>query len=87
MNRIRLLMLILALVSLSACTTGCGSEKIVLVQPGIPLRLAEPVNAYVYVPVDGVWVKSDNRVEIPLGYWVIQDPDKVLNHPARRGVD
>jgi len=43
----------------------------VLIPPGEPVQLAEPIEAYIYV--DGV--KSENRVMLPGGWWVLPEPE------------
>ncbi|MGD0093244.1 MAG: hypothetical protein ABSE73_25295 [Planctomycetota bacterium] len=64
----------LILLLLSVCTSGCGT-RVVYLQPGEPVRLAEPVQAKVWVPdKSGVQVKSDNAVEVPEGWYVLPDP-------------
>ena len=45
-----------------------------LVPPGEPVQLAEPVEAYIYVTVDEVRVRSPTRVTLPEGWWVLPDP-------------
>jgi len=60
----------------SAFLSGCGSTRTVLIPPGEPVQLAEPVKAYVYVDVDGTREKSENRVELPEGWWCLPDPEE-----------
>ena len=45
-----------------------------LIPPGEPVQLAESVDAYVYVMVDGVKMKSENRVVLPEGWFCLPDP-------------
>lgn len=77
MNLIRVLMLTLILSLPAVCVSGCKSTTAVLVPGGVPIRLAEPVEAYIYVPVSGKWVKSDARCTIPAGWWCVDSPDGV----------
>ena len=65
---------------LGACVIGsmiwCGST-VILVPPGTPVQLAEPVKAHVFVvQKDGTRVKSVNRVEIPAGWWAADVPEQ-----------
>jgi hypothetical protein len=54
---------------------GCGST-VILVPPGTPVQLAEPVKAHVFVvQKDGTKVKSANRVDIPAGWWAADVPE------------
>jgi hypothetical protein len=46
----------------------------VLIPPGEPVQLAEPVKAYVYVEIEGRRIKSENRIELPEGWWCLPDP-------------
>jgi hypothetical protein len=57
-----------ALLTMSA---GCSS-RVILVPHGEPVRLAEPAKARVWV-VDstGKQVQSQNRVEIPAGWYAL----------------
>ena len=55
-------------------TQGCGVRTI-LVRPGEPLQIREPVKAKVWVfGADGVPV--DSEATIPAGWYVIDAPDK-----------
>jgi hypothetical protein len=53
---------------------GCGTRA-VLVEPGVPVRLAEPVEARVLVP-DGAghWVEGQSAVRLPAGWYVLPPP-------------
>ena len=54
---------------------GCGTT-VIIVPPGTPVQLAEPVKAHVFVvQKDGTRVKSANRVEIPAGWWAADVPE------------
>ena len=51
------------------------SNRVVYVQDGQPVRLAEPVQAKVWVKdKDGKDIKSDNRVPIQEGWYALPDP-------------
>jgi len=51
---------------------GCGPTRVVLVPPGAPVRLAEPVKAKVWArDSNGAIVQSRNRVIIPEGWYVL----------------
>lgn len=57
-------------------SAGCGTT-VLIVQPGTPVQLAEPVKAHVFiVQKDGTRVKSANRVEIPAGWWAADVPEE-----------
>lgn len=65
----------LLVVSGIACASGCGTT-VVFVPQGTPVQLAEPVRAHVFVvQKDGTRVKSENRVEIPAGWWAADVPE------------
>ncbi len=73
-RRILLWMLVATLPSALAFSSGCVRQRTVLVPPGEPVQLAEPVEAYIYVTVDEVRVRSPTRVTLPEGWWVLPDP-------------
>lgn len=51
---------------------GCGPTRVVLVPPGAPVRLAEPVKAKVWArDANGAIVQSRNRVIIPEGWYAL----------------
>ena len=74
MSRIPLWWLIVIVLVLSVCGSGCGSTRAVLVPDGEPVQIAEPVRAYIYVVVNGQRIKSSNKVILPAGYWCLPDP-------------
>jgi len=54
------------------CWSGCGSTRVVYIPHGEPVRLAEPVEAHVWVPgADGQAVRSDNTITIPEGWYAL----------------
>jgi len=57
-----------------ALTQGCGTRT-VLVRPGDPVQLREPITAKVWVfGKDGTRV--DSEATLPAGWYVIDGPDK-----------
>jgi hypothetical protein len=55
--------------------TGCGTS-VILVPAGTPVQLAEPVKAHVFIiQKDGTKIKSENRVDIPAGWWAADVPE------------
>lgn len=65
-----------ALLAAVVCCGGCGRTRTVLVPPGEPVQLAEPVEAYIYVEVDGLRTRSAIRVMLPEGWWCLPDPSE-----------
>jgi len=76
MRRIRPCLLAATLLALSAFAGGCGliRSRTVLIPPGEPVQLAEPVKAHVYIDVAGKREKSANRITLPEGWWCLPDP-------------
>jgi len=52
---------------------GCVRTRTVLIPPGEPVQLAEPVKARVYIDVEGRRVRSENRISLPEGWWCLPD--------------
>ncbi len=52
---------------------GCVSTKTILIPPGEPVQLAEPIDVYVFVDIDGRRIRSENRVILPAGWWCLPD--------------
>ena len=76
MHRILPSMLAVTLVAASAWPGGCvRTRRTVLIPPGEPVQLAEPVDAHVYIDVDGKRVRSENRLTLPEGWWCLPDPE------------
>lgn len=70
----KMLTRMLAVSAIVSCA-GCAST-VILVPPGTPVQLAEPVKAHVFVvQKDGTKIKSANRVEIPAGWWAADVPE------------
>jgi len=78
MRRIRLCLLLATALALIVFASGCGliKTRTVLIPPGEPVQLAEPVKAYVYIDVAGKRERSGNRVELPEGWWCLPDTEK-----------
>ena len=56
--------------------SGCGGAQVITIPTTEPLQLAEPIKAYVYVQTnDGKRIKSNNRVQLYEGEWVLEDPN------------
>lgn len=49
--------------------SGCG--RTVLVRAGSPVRIGPDVKARVYALVEGEWILSSNRIEIPEGWYAV----------------
>ena len=75
MKRIPLLRLIAIAIVAIALLSGCGSTRTVLIPPGEPVQLAEPVKAYIYIDVEGEREKSTNRIILPEGWWCLPESD------------
>ena len=72
----------LLVVSVIASATGCANT-VILVPPGTPVQLAEPVKAHVFVvQKDGTKIMSSNRVEIPAGWWTADVSEETGTKPA-----
>jgi len=74
MRQIRLLTLTVILLLLLGCLSGCVRQNVILVPPGEPVQIAEPIQARVFVTVNGKKIMSDNKVEIAVGWWALADP-------------
>jgi len=75
MRRIPPCLLLAIAIGLSVFASGCGiiRTRTVLVPPGEPVQLAEPVKAHVYIDVAGKRERSTNRVVLPEGWWCLPD--------------
>lgn len=57
-----------------ACLSGCMGSRTVLVPPGQPVRIAEPVKAKVYAKdAGGQWMKGENTVVLPEGWYALPE--------------
>lgn len=58
-------------IGFASMNSGCAT-RVILVPPGEPIRIAEPVKAKVWVTdQSGQTVKSQNRVTIPAGWYAL----------------
>ena len=76
MNLTRLLVLIGIILAAIVLLSGCGPTRTVLIPPGEPVQLAEPVKAHIYIDVKGKREKSSNRVTLPEGWWCLPEPEE-----------
>lgn len=62
--------ILLTALALAGCSTNA-----VLVEPGVPVRLAESVKARVLIP-DGAghWIEGTSPVSLPAGWYVLPPP-------------
>ena len=63
-SRILLLLLLLGI----CCTSGCGTRFVVL-KPGDPVRLREPLKGVKVWAYDGKGKLVPGEVDIPMGWW------------------
>ena len=62
----------IALVSgVLALASMIGCARTVLVPEGSPIRIGPDAKARVYARVDGEWSLSQNKVEIPEGWYMV----------------
>lgn len=60
---------LVSVVLVLASMTGCA--RTVLVPEGSPIRVGPDAKARVYVRVEGEWRLSQNKVEIPEGWYMV----------------
>lgn len=65
-------MALAALFCASACLSGCWT-RVVLIPPGEPVRLREPVQAKVWI-ADASGQEIPAVVELPAGWYCLPDP-------------
>jgi len=53
-----------------ACASGCGSRTIFVPEES-PMRIGPDSRIRVYHRIDGVWTLSQNRIEIPEGWYLV----------------
>ncbi len=71
----RLLLIgILSVVPLFA--KGCVRSRTVFVPETEPVMLAEDIKARIYYEKDGKLLKSENRVRLSAGLWIVSMPEK-----------
>jgi len=86
------LLLLVSVIGLGGSCAAIGKTEVVLVPAtvdvdGVPysvLRLAEPVEARVYVRKGGQLVRSMNRVALPEGWMIIPAPPAARNLEEER---
>lgn len=64
-SAIRFCCVVLAL----ACASGCA--RAVLVPEGSPVRIGPETRARIYVMTDEGWTLSENRVDVPEGWYCV----------------
>jgi len=50
---------------------GCAASRTVFIPESSPIRMGPAVHARVYTLIDGQWTLSENRVEIPEGWYCV----------------
>ena len=50
---------------------GCAASRTVFIPESSPIRMGPSVHGRVYTLVDGQWILSSNRVEIPEGWYCV----------------
>lgn len=71
---------VLALLALVvACASGCGSRTIFVPEES-PMRVGPSSRLRVYHRIDGTWTLSENRIDIPEG-WYLVPPSYVAEGP------
>ena len=53
-----------------ACVTGCASRTIFVPEES-PMRVGPQSRLRVYHRIDGTWTLSENRIEIPEGWYLV----------------
>jgi len=54
-----------------ASAIGCASGRTVLVTDDSPVRIGPKTTGHVYCMIDGDWVLSDDRVQLPEGWYAM----------------
>ncbi len=54
-----------------ALVIGCAPGRTVLVTDDSPLRIGPETTGQVYRLIDGDWVLSDDRVQLPEGWYAV----------------
>ncbi|MCW8128914.1 MAG: hypothetical protein KIS92_00890 [Planctomycetota bacterium] len=70
------------LCALGVSQTSCGGTRAVVVPEKEPVQLAEDVRAHVYVETKQGRVKSNNKVTLHEGQWIVTDPGEEPDEPA-----
>ncbi len=62
---------IVALMVCAALANASGCGRTVLVTDDSPLRIGPETTGLVYQMIDGEWVLSDDRVQLPEGWYAV----------------
>lgn len=63
-----------SMLAIALFVSGCGTST-VLVPPGVPVKLAEPVQAKILVSdAQNHWVEGKSAVTIPAGWYILPPP-------------
>lgn len=65
---------LLLMILLSAFAPGCGT-RVILIPPGAPVQLREPLPAKVWV-FDAKQVRAPGDVTLPAGWYCLPDPGR-----------
>ena len=65
------LMLTASLICFAALASGCGSGRTVLVSDDSPVRIGPGTTGTIYRLVEGRWVLSAERVQLPEGWYAV----------------
>lgn len=66
-------MALVAMIFVSACLSGCG-RHVVLVPPGEPVRLRQPVKKVKVWAADAKGNETPGVVDLPEGWYALPDP-------------
>jgi hypothetical protein len=55
----------------SLCMTGCGTTQAIIIGPDDIVRTGPDVEGHVYTWDGEKWIKSDNKVKIPEGMYIV----------------
>ena len=53
------------------CMTGCGSTQAIIIGSDDIVRTGSDVEGHVYTWDGDKWIKSDNKVKIPEGMYIV----------------
>lgn len=71
MNQTRRLLLTMILCLGLLSLSGCVTRQAVFVEPGTIIRTGPDVSGRVYVQINGEWILTDNKVDIPEGLYIV----------------
>lgn len=72
-SQIRWRMVLVAMLFVSVCLSGCGTRT-VLVQPGEPVRLRQPIKKAKVWVADQKGKEIPGEVDLPEGWYALPDP-------------